>query len=356
MNPSAQVFAAYPQLENPRATPIGRGLINETYLVQRGGALVQGSGALASGDDAAPGFILQRVNPIFSPAIHENIRAVTEHLAAKGLETPRLLPTRDDRLYLDLGQEGCWRLMTRVPGESFDQVRSAEQARAAGALVARFHSALNDLRHCFRPLGIELHNTPAHLANLQSALRAHVDHPLHGDVKRLAESIAPAFNTWEDLGELPLRPAHGDLKFNNLLFRAEREPVALIDLDTLSPLPLMIELGDAWRSWCNPSGEEEAEVVLDLGIFASSLEGYLGALEFEIKAAERRSLAFGIERLSLELAARFAADALQESYFAWDRERFETAGAHNFARARRQFQLYERAVDTREQRLALLVS
>ncbi len=356
MNPSAQVFAAYPQLENPRTTPIGRGLINETYLVRCSGALVQSSGALARGADAEPGFILQRVNPIFSPAIHENIRAVTEHLAAKGLETPRLLPTRDDHLYLDLGQEGCWRLMTRVPGESFDQVRSGEQARAAGALVARFHSALNDLRHDFQPLGIEIHNTPGHLANLNSALCSYPNHPLHGDVKQLAEIIAPAFAAWEDLGELPLRPAHGDLKFNNLLFRAEREPVALIDLDTLSKLPLMIELGDAWRSWCNPRGEEEGDPVLDFGIFANSLEGYLGALEFEIKAVERRSLAFGIERLSLELAARFAADALQESYFAWDSQRFERAGAHHLARARLQLQLYEQALITREQRLALLAT
>ncbi len=344
MNPPEQVFAAYPQLDRPCAIPITRGLINETFLVAEG----------AAQDSAQARFILQRVNPIFAPGIHENIQAVTAHLADKGIETPRLIPTSDGRLFLDLEDAGRWRLMTRIAGESFDRVVSKEQARVAGALVARFHGALEDLDHEFQPLGIDLHDTPGHLANLQRALRECDPHPLHADVKLLAGHIATAFGAWEDLRDLPLRPAHGDLKFNNILFRGEEEPVALIDLDTLSPLPLHLELGDAWRSWCNRGGEDEADVHLDLEIFESSLAGYLGALPFSLSAEERRSLAFGIERLSLELAMRFAADALQESYFGWDAERFERAGAHNLQRARCQWRLYEQALATRAQRLALL--
>jgi len=301
MNLPEQVFAAYPQLDRPHAIPITRGLINETFFVTEG----------AAQDPEQARFILQRVNPIFAPGVHENIQAVTAHLTDKGIETPRLIPTNDGRLFLDLEDAGRWRLITRIAGESFDRVASKEQARAAGALVARFHGAL-------------------------------------------AGQIRAAFDAWEDLGDLPLRPAHGDLKFNNILFRGEEEPVALIDLDTLSALPLHIELGDAWRSWCNRGGEDEADVQLDLDIFESSLAGYLGALPFSLGTEERRSLAFGIERLSLELATRFAADALQESYFSWDAERFERAGAHNLQRARCQWSLYEQALATRAQRLSLL--
>src|SRR2546423_576438 len=80
-----------PFLDQPAAAaPLGYGLINKTFLVTTGGAR----------------YVLQRVNPIFDPAIHENIRAVTERLAARGLVTPRLLPTREGGLFLDLAGDG----------------------------------------------------------------------------------------------------------------------------------------------------------------------------------------------------------------------------------------------------------
>ena len=37
--------------------------------------------------------------------------------------------------------------------------------------------------------------------------------------------------------------------------------VCVVDLDTLAPMSLHHELGDAWRSWCNLGG-----VLLDMGV------------------------------------------------------------------------------------------
>jgi len=347
-----RVFALYPQLERPHAFPIAAGLVNQSFLVF--------DGAPEAAESQAAQYVLQRVNPVFASGIHANIHVVTEHLAQKGLCTPRLLPTGDGHLYVDIKECGRWRLLTRVAGVSFDRVCSSEQARAAGALIARFHSALADLDAPLEPIGLALHDTAHHLSALAEALRAHADHPLHSDVSNLAKDIFDANQSRELLSQLPERIAHGDLKFNNLLFRSEDAPgnneaIALIDLDTLSRLPLYVELGDAWRSWCNRKGEDAVEAELDLGIFKASLDGYLGALEFAIEAAERRSLALGIERISLELAARFAADALEESYFGWDAQRFARAGEHNLLRARCQWSLYQQAVATREERFALLL-
>ena len=42
-----------------------------------------------------------------------------------------------------------------------------------------------------------------------------------------------------------------------------------------------------------------------------------------------------------ELAARFCTDALRESYFGWNRARYESASAHNQARVRGQLLLAE---------------
>ena len=47
-----------------------------------------GEGFTLRVEAAAGRFALQRVNPFFDPAIHENIHAVTECLAVAGLETP----------------------------------------------------------------------------------------------------------------------------------------------------------------------------------------------------------------------------------------------------------------------------
>jgi hypothetical protein len=44
----------------------------------------------------------------------------------------------------------------------------------------------------------------------------------------------------------------------------------------------------------------------------------------------------GARTISLELAARFCADALHESYFGWNPQKFPTRGAHNLVRARGQ--------------------
>ena len=103
---------------------------------------------------------------------------------------------------------------------------------------------------------------------------------------------------------------------------AALRPRALVDLDTLAPMPLGFELGDAWRSWCNPRGEDSIEAIFDLQVFAASLDGYLAGVGRALDEKERAALLGGVEWVSVELAARFCADALQERYFGWDARRF----------------------------------
>ncbi|MBC8132158.1 MAG: hypothetical protein H7X95_04190, partial [Deltaproteobacteria bacterium] len=127
-----------------------------------------------------------------------------------------------------------------------------------------------------------------------------------------------------------------------------------IDLDTVGPLPLAFELGDAWRSWCNRSGEDQEAAELDLNIFEASLDGYRAGLGRTLDADERRALLLGPEWISLELSARFAADALDEAYFGWDHQKFAGRGEHNLTRARGQHSLYRALVTTRPQRVRML--
>jgi Ser/Thr protein kinase RdoA (MazF antagonist) len=339
-----EALAAYPALEAPRVTPLEGGLLHASYAVK------------ANGRE----YIAQRVNPVFSPRIHDNIRLVTRHLEAKGIETLRLIETRAGDLFVDLEAGGRWRLLSRLPGVTFELCGSAEQARSASEVIAVFHAALLDLEEPLHPLGFVFHDTPLHLRELRRAIGQHPDHALLGEVKRIAAEVERVVASWDDLGSMPRRVVHGDLKISNVLYEGAEPPEctrarALIDLDTVCRLPLYVELGDAWRSWCNLRGEDAVEAELDMALFRAAVEGYLSSSTVVQSKSELLSLAEGIERVSLELCARFATDVLCESHFGFDCERFATAGEHNLLRALGQLSLSQQARETRAEQLRFVL-
>lgn len=357
----ARVLPHYsPPLDGPSTvvTALPGGLINRTFRTSRQ------TSRTSHADDTE--FILQWVNPIFPAAIHRNIATVTAALRRAGVVTPELVPTTGGGLCLELGRApeakppAVWRLMTAIRGVSFDVVASGAQAFAAGALVAAFHAALVDLdQRTFEGRRAGVHDTARHLTHLEDCLVRYPHHPLLVPVRALATTIQAAAFTLPPLPTLAPSIGHGDLKLNNFLFAGPDAPeaeraICLIDLDTVGPMSLAHEWGDAWRSWCNRSGEDAVEAELGLDVFAASWEGYRQHLGRELSRVERQALLVAPEWISLELAARFAADALHESYFGWDPSRFSTRGSHNLVRARGQWSLHQAFSRTRPERARLL--
>ncbi len=275
------------------------------------------------------------------------------------MPTLELLHTVDDEPFADLGELGRWRLMPHLGGVSFDRLQSLEQARSAGALVGRFHAALADFRRPLAPLGIPYRDTPRYLESLRNALETRSEHRLAAEMTPLGRRVLGAF---EELGPPPeseARVIHGDLKLSNVLFEGDRPPerdraFALVDLDTLMRAPLWVELGDAWRSWCNPAREETLEPRFDLDVFDASLEGFAEGLGGGVSRSERSSLVTAPERIALELCARYVTDAFEEVYWGWDESRYASRGDHNAARARGQWRLAEVMRGCREQRREIL--
>ena len=76
--------------------------------------------------------------------------------------------------------------------------------------------------------------------------------------------------------------------------------------------PLWVELGDAWRSWCNPAGEDTRNARFEMSFFEASTQGFLEGYGFELSDIERSSLGTAIERVTLELCSRYVTDALEE--------------------------------------------
>jgi Ser/Thr protein kinase RdoA (MazF antagonist) len=314
------VRAAYGWLDAELA-PITGGLINHTFAVRH---------------DGAPLAVVQRVHPVFGAEVNLDIDAVTTHLAARGMTTPRLVRTLDGAAYVEA--DGVWRALTWVDGVAFHTVPGVAWARAGGELVGRFHRAVRDLEHTYHFARAGVHDTHAHLAKLDDRLLRHAE---PAEVIELGHEILDAARTLPPMPELPRRHAHGDLKISNLLFRARDVPdaVALVDLDTLGLQTLAFELGDAMRSWCNPRGEDAGSVVFDLAIFAAAVEGWRSVAGDLFDDAERASIVVGLETVCIELAARFAVDAFDDAYFGWDATRFPSRRAHNLVRARGQLAL-----------------
>lgn len=336
MMPAERAWAAWSRPGRPR--PVDGGLINGTWVV---------------GDP--PLAVLQWVNPIFSPLVNRDIDAITQHLGDRGLPTPRVLPTAGGALWVDDPERGCWRALSYVPGRTLHRLSSPVQARAAGALTGRFHRALEDYTAPRHAPVRRIHLTPARMEELEAALAGAGEHPLAAEAGALGARILADWARWEGELDLPERICHGDLKIANFRFHAERdEAVALIDLDTVGPMDLSCELGDAWRSWCNPAGEDDpARCVFDVALFEASLRGWWETGP-RPEGRERAALVPGIERICLELAARFCADAVRNTYFREDRERFPQPGAHNLLKARCQHALAQSAREARSRCQALV--
>lgn len=326
-------------------TPIPS-LINQTYVVHNAGTA------------GPPILVLQRLHPVFGPHVHLDIEAATAHLAARQLETPRLVHTRGGELWtVDTSQKEprVWRALTYVDGVTVHRSPDARWLQAAAALLGRFHNALTDFEHTFvhvRPI----HDTPRHFSSLAVALaseRALGDREsrdLGGEILRQAEGVRADFSA------LPERTLHGDPKLSNVMFHQGSPPRArcLIDLDTLGRGPLGHELGDALRSWCNPAGEDVAQPVIDAGLFEAVLTAYAGSCPRSVNEEELWSALDGVETISLELASRFAADAMLDTYFGWDNTRFATRREHNLVRARGQLSLSRSVRDQRAELSKLL--
>jgi len=316
MTVSATVLAAY-GLNAARVSSLGKGLINATWLVET--------------DDAR--FVLQCMNPIFPAEVNNDIDVVTRHIERHGLITCLIVPTVAGKLWAWVDDQ-TWRLLTFIDGVSHDSLTAPIQAESAGALLSEFHAAVRDLDHAFTSPRLGIHDTARHLAFLRQTLDTKPDHARYVEVLPLATRILEAAAQLPPFPPTPDRVVHGDPKINNLLFNRDTDVAfSLVDLDTLARMPLPLELGDAMRSWCNPAGEDDQVSEFCAQLFAQSIGGYAEGARHWITVDESAAIVSATETILLELAARFCADALNESYFGWNADKFASRSEHNQERA-----------------------
>jgi Ser/Thr protein kinase RdoA (MazF antagonist) len=232
-------------------------------------------------------------------------------------------------------------VLTEVAGVSRDALESPRQAAAAGQALAAFHRAVADLEHEFSSSRLGVHDTPRHLRNLERALEEHTAHRDYAAIQPLAAAVLERGAGLPPLPRTADRIVHGDPKISNIIFAPDDRALCFVDLDTLGRMPVALELGDALRSWCNPRPEDAADARFSPELFAAAVTGYAHAAAGLLEEAEWRPIPTATLTITVELAARFCADALNERYFGWDARRYASASAHNQARTRGQLELAE---------------
>ncbi len=297
--------------------PFGTGHINGTWL------LVTNRPHL---------YILQRVNTSIFPApegLMRNIVRVTGHLRRKDPD-PRhvltLVPTLTGDLFLDRKEKGFWRMYEYITdGVCLDRAETAEDFRLSGKAFGTFQRQMADFpAEELTEVIPGFHDTPGRYAALHRALQEDREGRA-ASVRRETdfflgrEGEAGLLMSMLQRGELPRRVTHNDTKLNNVMLdEATREPLCILDLDTVMPGLAATDFGDSIRFGASTAAEDEPDagrVHLDLALYEAYARGFLGACGGELTPEELETLPDGARLITLENGVRFLTDYLEGDHY-----------------------------------------
>ena len=343
---TAEVLAAFalPEGQLKELAPYGSGHINDTFRVTY------------ETEKRQRRYILQRMNKnIFEKPVElmENIVHVTEWIKKKSeenggdpeRETLTVVCSRDGKPYY-LDSEGqYWRIYLFVEGTtSYDQVEKPSDFYESAVSFGHFQRMLADFpAKSLHETIPDFHNTRKRL----NTLFEHVEKDPCNRVHEVPDEIAYLSFVSDKAaelselfanGEIPRRVTHNDTKANNVLFdKVTKEPLVVIDLDTIMPGMSMYDFGDAVRFIANTSAEDEpdtSKVFFDTGKFRAFAKGFIRETKDLLTEVELKNLVKASFSITVEQASRFLDDCLTgDHYFRYEYPK------HNLVRARCQLQL-----------------
>ena len=299
-----------------------------------------------------PSYILQRVNKdVFKQpqVIANNLRIAADYLKKKhpGYLFLAALPTIEGK-EMSFDKEGYpWRLFLYIENSiTTDRVEAEKEAYHAAAAFARLTSHLDGIDITpFKPTIDRFHDLSWRYEQFEQAVESCKGERLHtakGAIET-SKKFKPLVDRYRDLiqeGSLRLRIMHNDTKINNILLDATtREPVCVIDLDTLMPGYFIYDVGDMIRTFVSPANEEEkdlSKVVFRKPIYDALVAGYLSQMGDRLSEPEKTLFPFAGMMMTYIMALRMLADFLNGDVYY-----HITYPEQNFVRATNQLRLLE---------------
>ncbi len=324
-------------LSNSTVSPLGNGLINQTYLVRNIDVV----------------FVLQCINKnVFKhpEQVIENAELINAHLLSKkeaghySLESISQLPSHDKSPMVIINKD-YWRAIQYIPNcYTVESVTTTDQAQQVGTAFAQFTAALSDFPAAsLAEIIPNFHDLNFRISQLREVIK-------HDPANRLnlcqdvVDFCLAQQNFISEVAEitsqLPIHVTHNDTKINNLLFSSDtKNPIAVIDLDTCMPGYLMHDFGDMVRTCCSnlpEDGKNIEDMSVRMDIFAVLIKAYIASFGNKITSLEQDSLIIGAQLLPFMIGVRFLTDYLDgDNYFHVDHH------THNLERTKNQFQLYK---------------
>jgi len=313
-------FAIYGDLEE--TVSFGTGHINNTYrsVWNQAGTRVR--------------YTHQRINDhAFKKPdeVMENIQRVTSHIAGKMLRNETgdrsrrvltVVPAKDGKPWARDEQGGWWRTYLFIENtHTLEIANSPDDARFLGRSIALFQRQLADLG------GPRLHETIPGFHDMEkryrafneavSADRAGRAKDVQGEIAFMRENEQRGAVLIRALreGSIPERICHNDTKINNILIDDEsRQPLCVIDLDTIMPGTSLFDVGDLIRTVAVRAAEDEkdiSKVLFDLHFFEALLDGYLSQALTFLGQSEQALLCEAGRNITQIMGLRFLTDYLE---------------------------------------------
>lgn len=274
-------------------------------------------------------FVFQKLSPIFDERTMQDYQEVQSYLRTNGINVPVLLSSIYGKPFYR--NSNLWRAFEYIPNDNLTEI-SPEVAFQAGKTMGVFHRLMKE--HDFKPkFKLDgFHNTERYLEKLSKVY----NNPKSKEKSQKVEGEYNLINKRIKQHQIPEGLArtiiHGDPNLENFLFK-DGKVIAILDLDTLMEASELVDLGDAFRSWCQTKDNK-----FNQNIFDKALEGYSAENPIQYDKSQVYS-AIGL--ITLELASRFLTDYFEESYFTWDKNRFKSSAEHNLARTKKTLAYYQ---------------
>ena len=324
-------------------SPLGNGLINDTYLVQT--------------SSSAPDYVLQRINHnVFKDidGMQRNIEAVTSHIRRKLITAGAtdinrkvlvFIPLKDSKTTYYHDGEDFWRVSLFIPDSVTLHDVTQKTALHAGKAFGRFQSMLADIDSELTESIPNFHNMEFRLHQLDEAVAAddagrvsEISDMLEEIDKRRTLMCEPERMHRER--ELPKRICHCDTKVNNMLFDSNGEVLCVIDLDTVMPSFVFSDFGDFLRTGACTAAEDEPDTSLidfDMDIFRAFTEGYISEASSFLTEKELAWLPNSTALFPYMQAVRFLTDYINgDTYYKTNYPE------HNLVRTRAQLALLKK--------------
>ncbi|MDE7419564.1 MAG: aminoglycoside phosphotransferase family protein [Muribaculaceae bacterium] len=321
-------------------SPLGDGLINDTYLVRTAGA--------------TPDYVLQRINHnVFKDVegMQRNIEAVTAHIRKKlavsgeadiDRKVLQFIPLKDSESTLYFDGDRYWRVSLFIPNSRTLQEVTKATALQAGKAFGHFQQMLADIKTELTESIPDFHNMEFRLRQLVESIAADPAGRLSEvrDLLQVIDTRRHLMCTPERMhreGRLPKRICHCDTKVNNILFDKNGDILCVIDLDTVMPSFIFSDFGDFLRSGACTAPEDEqdlSKINFDMDIFRAFAEGYISEAGIFLTPEELEWLPDSVMLFPYMQAVRFLTDYINGDIY----YKISYPG-HNLVRTKAQLQL-----------------